>query len=453
MSLIAQPISNLAGPARTLAPCSLASPAPRYTAYPTADRFVEEFGPEDLQYALRQRANGAVVGGCAPLAIHVGVPSTCRPSRTGLYLHALGGEMSLVASMLGTARAASRLNLGGPALMRLSRSELARLVGLARQVFCFEDAPPMRVEVDTRAVVEGRLAHLRQLGCTELVVDVPPAAGGAFAGALDTAMRLVASAHRLDIGLCGVRLPSCAPVQARDSLQEVLARLVSARPERIVLPPVSAQQRCIDRHAPSRLDQAEAPSLRAETFDEAIGWLEAAGYVHVGLEEFALRTDALAIARAQGRLFLGLDGFDDTPCSDLIALGAGAVGQVGASYYQNLPEVGDYEAAVAAGQLPVARGLALARDDLARRSVIHALVCQGRVEFESMRLAHLIDPKLHFAHELAELSCLADAGLVAMDDEAVELTARGSRSAGAVAAIFDRYRRARARRNQCAALL
>lgn len=453
MSLIAQPISNPTGPAWALAPGSLAGPAPRYTAYPTADRFVEEFGPEDLQYALRQRATGAVVGGCAPLAIHVGVPSTCRPSRTGRYLHALGGEMSLVASMLGAARTVSRLNLGGPALMRLSRSELARLVGLARQVFRFEDVLAMRVEVDTRAGVEGRLAHLRQLGCTELVVDLPAAAGSAFAGALETALRLIVLAHRVGIDLCGVRLPWPACVQGRDSLQDVLARLVAARPGRIALPPVPAPPRGIGHHLPSRLEQEEAPSLRAGTFDDAIEWLEAAGYVHVGLEEFALRTDALAIARARGRLFLGLDGFDDAPCADLIALGAGAVGQVGASYYQNLLDVADYEGAILGGELPVARGLALARDDLARRSVVHALVCQGRVEFESIRLAHLIDPKTHFAHELAEMSSLAEAGLVSMDDEAIELTARGRRSASAVAAVFDRYRRARVRRNQCAALL
>jgi len=453
MSLIAHPISNLAGPAWAPAPCGLASPAPRYTAYPTADRFVAEFGPEDLQYALRQRANGAVVGGCAPLALHVSVPSTCRPSRTGHYLHALGGEMSLVASLLGTARTISRVNLGGTALMRLSRAELARLVGLARQVFCFEDALPMRVEVDTRAVVGGRLAHLRQLGCTELVVDMPQATGGAFDGALETVARLVTSAHRAGIASCGVRVPSCSSVQAWDALQDALARLVSARPERIALPVVPAQPRVTDRRLPTRLEQGEASSLRSETFDEAAGWLEAAGYVHLGLEEFALRTDALANARAQGRLFLGLDGFDGAPCADLIALGAGAVGQVGASYYQNLLEVADYEAAIAGGELPVARGLALERDDLARRSVIHALVCQGRVEFESIRLAHFIDPKAHFAHELAEMASLADAGLVAIDDEAIELTARGRRSASAVAATFDRYRRARARRNQCAALL
>lgn len=453
MSLIAQPTADPAGSSSSAFPRCLDTPAPRYTAYPTADRFVEAFGPEDLQYALRQRANGAVVGGCAPLAVHVSVPAARGSSRVGNYLHALGGEIARVASALGTARTVSRLNLGGPALLRLSRSELARLVDLLRRSFDFECALPMSAEVDTRSLVEGRLAHLRQLGCTELVVDIPPASGSASADPLATVIRLVASAHRLGFATAGVRVPLRASAQTREALRTVLGRLLSARPDRIALRSLPAPAPGADVPGPARLAQGEPQAMRGAVLNDAIEWLEAAGYVHVGLEEFALRTDALAIARAQGRLFLGIDGFDDHPCADLIALGAGALGQVGATYYQNLVDVADYEEAIARGRLPVGRGLALARDDLARRAVIHALVCQGRVDFESMRLAHLIDPMAHFAPELAEMSSLAGAGLVRLDDEAIELTAAGCRSANAVAAVFDRFRRAQVLRNQCATLL
>lgn len=441
MSPIAHPHRSLADPSRSGAPRGPATgPVPRYTAYPTADRFVEAFGSEDLQHALWQRANGAVVGGCAPLVIHVRVPSACGPGRIGRYLQSLGGEISLVASMLGSARAASRLDLGGPALLRLSRSELARLVDSLRQSFCFEGAPRMSVEVDTGPLVEGRLAHLRQLGFGELVVDTTSASASPAAGAPESAIRLVASARRLGFDASCVRLPEWASTQGRVAFRSLLRRMLAVRPDRLALP------------SPSEALRGESPAGRADRDDETIALLEAAGYVRLGLEDFALRTHGLAIAREQGRLFLGLGGFDDSPCADRIALGAGAVGQVGASYYQNLTDVACYEAAIAGGRLPVERGLALARDDLARRSVIHALVCQGRVDFESIRLAHLIDPQVHFACELAEMRSLAEAGLATMDDAAIELTAAGRRSANAVAAVFDRYRRARARRNECAAL-
>jgi oxygen-independent coproporphyrinogen-3 oxidase len=49
-------------------------PGPRYTSYPTADRFVEAFNAEDYRRALQQRAEGAQVGGKKPLSLYVHIP-------------------------------------------------------------------------------------------------------------------------------------------------------------------------------------------------------------------------------------------------------------------------------------------------------------------------------------------------------------------------------------------
>lgn len=422
-------------------------PPSRYTAYPALDRLVEAFGPEELLVALRQRANGAMVGGRAPLALRVEVPEGCRSSRVGGYLRALGSEMSLVAAALGPARTVSRLSLTGAALMRLSRAEITRLVDRLRLSFRLELGLPMSVEVDTRALVEGRLAHLRQFGCNELLVDLPEPVPGQAGDGVATLARLVAAAHRLDFTAAGVRVPFAACRLPAPAWRALLQRLVNARPDRLTLLAFGTTAGGASARRPP--ETGDAGARRGALFEDAIELLGEQGYAHLGLGQFALRSDVLAVARAQGRLFVDLEGLHDQPCADLVALGAGAAGQVGATYYQNAIDVADYEAALAAGQLPVARGLALTRDDLARRSVIQALVCQGRVDFESIRLAHLIEPRTFFAPELDELSQLAVAGLVSLDDEAIELTPAGCRRASAVAAVFDRHLRERARRNRC----
>jgi len=446
----AHSVADLAAEPLLDAQGALDFPPSRYTAYPTRDRFVEAFGPEELQVALRQRANGAVVGGRAPLALRVQVPAGCRSSRAGSYLRALGSEMSLVAAALGPARTVSRLSLTGAGLLGLSRAEIARLVDRLRLSFRLELGLPMRVEVDTRALVEGRLAHLRQFGCNELLVDLPDAVPGQAGDGLATLARLVGAAHRLDFTAAGVRVPLGACRHAAPAWAALLQRLVDARADRLSL---LASGKAADGIGDRRPLAADAAAQRRALFDDAIELLGEHGYAHLGLGQFALRSDVLAVARAQGRLFVDLDGLHDHPCADLIGLGAGAAGQVGATYYQNAVDVADYEAALAAGQLPVARGLALTRDDLARRSVIQALVCQGRLDFESIRLAHLIDPKTYFAPELGEMSRLVRAGLASMDSEAIELTPAGCRRASAVAAVFDRHLRDQARRNQCATRL
>jgi oxygen-independent coproporphyrinogen-3 oxidase len=91
------------------------------------------------------------------------------------------------------------------------------------------------------------------------------------------------------------------------------------------------------------------------------------------------------------------------------------------------------------GRLPVVRGLALSRDDLARRAVIMALMCQGQVVFESIELAWLLDFKSYFAAELDQLRDMQDQGLVSVDDSAIQVTASGWFFVRAIAMVFDRY--------------
>ena len=111
----------------------------------------------------------------------------------------------------------------------------------------------------------------------------------------------------------------------------------------------------------------------------------------------------------------------------------------GATYSQNAKTLPEYYDALRQGQLPIQRGLALNRDDLLRRAMIMALMCQGRVEFESIELAHLIKVKDYFRSELEQLHSLEEAGLVELLPASIEVTAKGWFFVRAVAMVFDRY--------------
>jgi oxygen-independent coproporphyrinogen-3 oxidase len=149
--------------------------------------------------------------------------------------------------------------------------------------------------------------------------------------------------------------------------------------------------------------------------------------------------DALAVARRQGRLHRNFQGYSTQPDCDLIALGVSAIGRIGVTYSQNAKTLEDYYDLLDQGRLPVVRGLALSRDDLIRRSVIMALMCQGELQFESLELAFLIDFKTYFAGELQALSVLQAQGLVQVGQSAITVTAQGWFFVRAVAMVFDRY--------------
>jgi oxygen-independent coproporphyrinogen-3 oxidase len=85
------------------------------------------------------------------------------------------------------------------------------------------------------------------------------------------------------------------------------------------------------------------------------------------------------------------------------------------------------------------RGLALTRDDLVRRTVIMALMCQGRVEFESIDLAHLVNMRELFAAELVQLRELEALGMVNLTEHAIQVTATGWYFVRGIAMVFDRH--------------
>ena len=125
------------------------APGPRYTSYPTADRFVEAFGAADTCRALSQRAQGAMAGASAPLSVYVHIPfceSVCyycacnkvitkHHERAAEYLDALELEIGLVRAELGAAQQVSQLHFGGGSPTFLSDAELERVMASLRGAF------------------------------------------------------------------------------------------------------------------------------------------------------------------------------------------------------------------------------------------------------------------------------------------------------------------------------
>jgi oxygen-independent coproporphyrinogen-3 oxidase len=164
-----------------------------------------------------------------------------------------------------------------------------------------------------------------------------------------------------------------------------------------------------------------------------------AGYVYVGMDHFALPDDSLAVAKRQGRLHRNFQGYSTQPDCDLIALGVSAIGRIGATYSQNAKTLEEYYDYLDQGRFPIVRGMAVTRDDLVRRAVIMALMCQGHLQFESINLAYLLDFKSYFAAELETLRGLEEQGLVSLDDTGIQVTSQGWFFVRAVAMVFDRY--------------
>lgn len=429
---------------------------PRYTSYPTADRFVEAFGKTEYIQALEQRKE--MVGGSAPLSVYVHIPfceSVCyycacnkvitkHHERAGEYLVALRKEIELTLRHLDRQPQVSQMHFGGGSPTFLSDAELEALMGDLRQAFRLQPGAEVSIEVDPRTVNAERLAHLRKIGFNRLsfgVQDFDPDVQKAVhrVQSHDSVVALMREARVLGFESINVDLIYGLPLQTSTSFARTVAQVAALKPDRIAL---YGYAHLPQRFKPQRrIDAAELPQAgdKIQMLAGAISGFLSNGYSYIGMDHFALSTDSLAVAKRQGRLHRNFQGYSTQPDCDLIGLGVSSIGRVGATYSQSVKTLPEYYDALRHDELPTARGLALNRDDLVRRAVIMALMCQGRVEFESIELAHLVDFKRYFAAELEKLHALAETGMVEIEPGAIQVTALGWYFVRAVALVFDRY--------------
>ncbi|MDO9365301.1 MAG: oxygen-independent coproporphyrinogen III oxidase [Methylotenera sp.] len=428
---------------------------PRYTSYPTADRFVEAFTEEAYKQTLAQRRVGGLT---LPLSIYVHIPfceSLCffcacnkivtkHHERSAEYLRYLSREIDLHIEHLGAGQTISQLHLGGGSPTFFSDDELSELMAMIRRSFVLEPNGEYSIEVDPRTVDENRLAHLASLGFNRLsfgVQDFDPEVQKAVhrIQPAEQVFSLIEAARRLKFDSVNVDLIYGLPKQTPESFAQTLKQIVELKPERIAL---YAYAHLPDRFKPQRrIDSYELPAASAKIamLSNAIKTFLDAGYVYVGMDHFALPTDALAIAKRQGRLHRNFQGYSTQPDCDLISLGVSAIGRVGATYSQNAKSIEEYYDLLNQGRFPVVRGLALSRDDLVRRAVIMAIMCQGALQYESIELAYMIDFKSYFASELKALKELEGTGMVVLEDAGLQVTDFGWFFVRAVAMLFDRY--------------
>ena len=434
-----------------------ARPGPRYTSYPTADRFVDAF--DDAAYeswAMRRNIGGIE----RPLSLYVHLPF-CRDicyycacnkvvtrdaAKAAAYLDCLEREIGMQAVLIREDPRVVQMHWGGGTPTYYDAARLRAL--FARIAGHFELAPDgeYSIEVDPRTVDGRAMDELRGIGFNRVsfgVQDFDPAVQVAVhrLQSAEHTMEVIGAARRAGFESINIDLIYGLPKQKLAGFDATLGRVLEARPHRVALYNYAhlphlfkPQRRIVDGDLPS-------PETKLKLLGLAIDRLGTAGYVYIGMDHFALPDDALAVAQRQGTLNRGFQGYSVSAESDLIGLGLSAIGSIGPTYSQNTRSLEDYGDCIDEGQLPIMRGIELTADDLARRAVIQALMCQFALAKESVEVAHLIDFDRYFATELEELREFERLGLIVDEDGWLVVTPRGRLLIRSICMVFDRYLR------------
>jgi oxygen-independent coproporphyrinogen-3 oxidase len=437
-----------------------ATSAPRYTSYPTAVDWSPDFDPNRYPELLERAASSN-----EPLSVYVHLPFCAElclfcgcnviisrsKKRMRTYVDALESEFAFVAARGVGARRVRQYHWGGGTPTQMSIAELERVQAAFHRAFTLDADAEVAVEVDPRVTTKEQVAWLAENGFNRVslgVQDFEPAVQEAIKREQSEAQTraVIDAARAAGIPSINIDLIYGLPFQTIASFARTIERVIAIRPERIALfhyahvPWLKKHQKAI------ATDNAPSSEDKLTIFTRAIEQFQAAGYVYIGLDHFALPTDELAQALQAGKLQRNFMGYTTRRGGDMVSLGVSSIGDVAGAFAQNAPKEADYLAAIEARGFATHRGHQLSRDDALRRDVIVGLMCNGVLPKRDIETRHGIVFDKEFATELAALRPLEQDGLVRLDADAIRLTELGQVFMRNAALPFDRYFAARAAR-------
>jgi oxygen-independent coproporphyrinogen-3 oxidase len=427
-------------------------PGPRYTSYPTAPVWKDDFGPDDLeQYYERAERRGT------PLSLYMHLPfceSLCLFCACNVsiqkdksvaipYLAALKREIEHVAGKVSKNRSVTQFHWGGGTPTYLSPAQMEDLFGYTRERFSFASDAEIGIEVDPRVTNRAHLEALRRLGFNRLsmgIQDFQPKVQEAIHRVQPYEMTrdLILAAGELGFESLNVDLIYGLPYQTAETFQATIDQVLTLLPDRVAMfsyahvPWLKKQQGSFQAHLPEGKEKFRIFRAGLEKFLSA-------GYLYIGMDHFSLPGDELATAQQNRTLHRNFQGYTTKAGADLYGMGVSAISSIGEAYAQNRREVPSYQETVSSRGLATMRGYRLSPDDEIRRAVIGRLLCHTVIPKEEVEREFSISFDEYFAAELDRLEEPCAEGLVVLKPGEIRVTPLGRIFIRNVAMVFDRY--------------
>lgn len=430
---------------------------PRYTSYPTAVHFTENFGAEDYARAVQSSNDDPIP---APLSLYFHIPFchqqcyycgctrviTRHHEKASAYMARVFRELELQAALFDRDRRVTQLHLGGGTPTYLTPGELTELLDVAGAYFRFapKHEREFSIEIDPRSIAPDELAHLAEIGFSRIslgVQDFDPDVQAAINRVQPEALTrdLLTAGRAAGIESINFDLVYGLPRQTAAGFGSTLDRVIDMRPNRIAvysyahMPQLFRAQRLI------RSEDLPTPEAKLNLLLQAIRRLREAGYVYIGLDHFALPDDPMAIALREGTLQRNFQGYSTGAETDLVGFGMSAISSLNGVYAQNLKGLRNYEKALDEGRLAIHKGLALTTDDRLRRDIIQKLMCSGEVRMAELEQRYSLDFERYFAAELTRLKPFVQDGLVECANRRIRVLPAGRLFLRPVSMVFDSY--------------
>ncbi|WP_104498754.1 oxygen-independent coproporphyrinogen III oxidase [Acinetobacter indicus] len=426
-------------------------PGPRYTSYPTVPYWEEaSFSREAWQQSL-QRAF-AESNASEGISLYIHLPfceSLCtfcgchkrvtkRHEVEQPYIQAVLKEWDLYCQLLPDRPMIKEIHLGGGTptffsvahLQQLIQGILAKAIVAPEHEFSFEGHP--------NNTTREHLQALYDLGFRRVSYGVQ-----------DYNEKVQKAIHRIqpyehvqrvtdwarDIGYTSIShdLVFGLPFQNLDDVLHTIQQTTQLNPDRLAFYSY-AHVPWIKGNGQRGFKDDDVPKdeLKRTLYEEGKKKLLAHGYHEIGMDHFALKSDAMYQAFQQGSLHRNFMGYTASKTQLMIGLGLSSISDSWYSFAQNEKTLEDYYARLEQNEIPVFRGHVLTAEDLMIRRHILNLMCGFQTSWA--------DPEMQFPElpeVLKQLEEMQEDGLLTLFEDHLQVTEQGKPFVRNICMAFD----------------
>ena len=426
-------------------------PGPRYTSYPTALEFNDDFKYDDYLHYLENSKE--------KLSLYVHLPfcrSACyfcgcnvvftsKEEKLSQYITYLKKEIDILAQHIDTSREVIQFHFGGGTPTYYKAFELDEIVTYIKSKFPnWSKEAEISCEIDPRFFNEDQMKVFQKHGFNRIsfrVQDLDDKVQKEIHGVqpLELTQNAVDLARKYGIMSINTDFIYGLPYQNLETFKATLERSTQLNPDRVAVfnyahvPWLMKTQRKFDETT------LPSPDEKLEIFHYTIDFFESKGYKMVGMDHFAKPEDELFGAIKKGELHRNFQGYTTKGGANLVGIGLTSIGE-GARYYaQNTKDMKVYEAALDSGKLPFERGVNLSEDDFLRKAVIMELMANFSIDMKRVNEEHGIDFRTYFADALDALQEFVEADLVMITEDKISVSTTGTLLIRNIAMPFDAY--------------
>ncbi len=430
-------------------------PGPRYTSYPTAPHFTENFTYKDYLEEIKKTNIGENLPElslyfhlpyCDTLCFFCGCNMiiTRNRDRVKEYITYVKKEIDLIKQHLNPERKVVQLHWGGGTPTHLNPDEISELASYINENFLYRNDSENGCEIDPRGLTLEHLKALRENGFNRISMGVQD-----FDHKVQKATNRIQPEEMTrqtiqwvrDLGFQSLNLDLMygLPFQSVKSFENTLDKIIAISPDRIAvfnyahLPWLKKHMNLI------RAEDIPLPEIKLEILKLTIEKLTSAGYVFIGMDHFAKPNDELAIALSEKKLYRNFQGYSTRAGTDMYSFGITAISQTDNIFAQNYKTEKEYYKSINENTLPIYKGYKLNKDDKLRRFVITRLMCDFELEFNSVEKMFGISFKKYFSNGLSNLKEMEEDKLIKIDSNKIQVLDMGRLLIRNIAMNFDGY--------------